>query len=228
LFGEIEVEPYLLYSSMVFAVMAFTAVVLFVLIRLKLRFLVKVREVKPRFFSKRFVVFDPYTETKVFHRFIVFVVVLIWYVCFLLLYVFVKALEAGLFLPFTFLAICLVMLPLEVLPEIYRTSNIFIRAIRSDVEFGVGDVEALGILKEALSRISKYLLGLSIVFSLTALLLPEFLSTMFSLLKTVLMLLGNANVGGVVGVQILPLILAILFTAVLFLAYKMKRVALKL
>ncbi|MEM3875061.1 MAG: hypothetical protein QXU45_08020 [Candidatus Bathyarchaeia archaeon] len=179
--------------------------------------------VKPEVFSRSFVVFNPYSQVTIFHRFLLLAVIGIWYGCMLLLYFFFKALESGFLFPFVLVVVCLNLLPLEAAFEVYRSSGDFVKALRNGLKFGVGDIEVLKSLKKILNRLSNYCLGLSVAFFVSALLLPIFWSRF---------LLGFSSFSafwdvfvsfGVVGVFILVLVVAIVFVGVFVFASLVKK-----
>lgn len=217
-------DVYLLYSSTIFILMALVALVLSVLFERRLRSIKRFGAyVKPEIFSRSFVVFNPYSEVTIFHRFLLLAVVGVWYGCMLLLYFFFKALEYGFMLPFVLAIVCLNILPLDVAFEIYRDSGNFIKALQVGSKFGVGDLEVLKSLKKILNRLTNYCLGLSVVFFTGALLLPVFWSQF---------LLGFSSFSsfwdifvsqGVVGILLLILAITVIFIGVFVFASLIKK-----
>ncbi|MGB9778251.1 MAG: hypothetical protein ACPLW8_02500 [Candidatus Bathyarchaeales archaeon] len=106
------------------------------------------------------------------------------------------------------------MLPLEMAFEIYKSSSSFVRAMHSGLKFGVGDVEVLRSLKKTLWKMSNYCFALSVIFFVSALLLPMFWSQLLSGLESALSFLEIFIPLGVFGTQVLILFVAIIFVVV--------------
>jgi len=215
---------YLLYSSIILIVMAVTALFLSVLFKRRLSNVNRFGSyVEPEVFSRSFVVFNPYSEVTIFHRFLLLAVIGIWYGCMLLLYFFFKALESGFMLPFVLAVVCLNLLPLDVAFEIYRDSGNFIKALQSGLKFGVGDLEVLKSLKKILKRLSNYCLALSVAFFISAVLIPTFWWQFFSGFSS---FSGFWNVlisQGFFGVFILIFVISVIFVGVFGFASLIKR-----
>lgn len=217
-------EAYLLYSSIALICMASAALLLFVIFSKRLRSINRFdSHVKAEVYSRSFVVFSPYSEVTVFHRFLLLAIVAVWYCCFLFLYVFFKALEYGLLLPFILVVVCLNMLPLEVAFEVYKSSSSFVEAMQGGFKFGVGDIEVLKSLKKTLRKISNYCLVLSVIFFVSALLFPVFWSQLLSSLESALSFFDVFIPLGVFGTQVLILLAAIIFVIICFLGSFVKK-----
>ncbi len=215
----------MLYSSIVMIIMSIIALFLFILFRCKLNSINRLgSQVSPEVYSKSFVVFDPYSKVSVFHRFLLLAVLVVWYGCFLLLYVFFKVLEYGLLFPLILVIACLNVMPLEVAFEVYMDSRDFIQALRSGVKFGVGDVEIFNKLRGTLGRLSNYCLGLSIIFlgsSLFFFASPFWLDINFNSIFVVLP--DFLASWGLFGIFFLTFLFVLLFVFTFYVASRVKR-----
>lgn len=209
----------MLYSIVVLLFMAFVALSLSIFLRRKFYCLSRFDFRRPEIYDKVYVVFEPYSQITVFHRFLLLIVVIVWYCCFLLVYFFFSALKAGLFLPFVLGAICLNMLPLEMVFEVVSNSNSFIRAMKDGVKLGVGDLEVFSSLRKALRKMSNYCFGVSIFLFVSALIFPLIWSWLFSGLSSFFSFFPQ----DFVGTQFLIIVITVIYAIVGFLVSIIKR-----
>jgi len=168
-----RLDDYLVYASTALGVMGAVALALFIVFRLRFRELKNVsRNSEANVFNKTFVVFDPYQQTTIFHRFLAllpFVPLIGGLGMAALLFVII---DSGLLLTLLAVIMALGLMVVEESPEAYTQSNILIKAIQGGSSFGVGDMRLLQVTERLLPRLSNYYLGLSIFFIALASVLP--------------------------------------------------------
>jgi hypothetical protein len=163
-------ETYLFYSSLTLFAMGCLALVLFLFFRLKYHGLNSYpKNLSANIFNKTFNVLDPYPErTKMIHSFLSAVPLIIFFACLVFVILLWKIFEYGLLSSFFILIVCLNLMLMDVMFEIYQITKVFANAIRSETSLGVGDIKAIQLLKGVLPRLSSYYLALSILFFIFA------------------------------------------------------------
>lgn len=158
---------------MALVAMGVVALVLSLIFRLRLRRLASVsRNSVATVFNKTFVVFDPYTQKTIFHRFLSllpFVPVICGFGMAVLLLVII---ESGLLLTLLVSILALSLIIVEESPEAYAESKLLIKAIEDGSNLGTGDMRLLALTKRILPRLSYYYLGLSAFLFVLATVLP--------------------------------------------------------
>jgi hypothetical protein len=167
LFDVFPREASLLASSMVLVAMGCAALVFSLLLVRRSRALGKVsKNLRVGVFDKTFNVFDP---TMAGRRILSSHTGL---VVFLAIYGSWFAVTAGVVATFavggvlgavTFL-VCAVLLMIDETQELNKYAGVFAKAIRSGTGMGVGDLQALFVVRKALPKLSRYHLALAIVF----------------------------------------------------------------
>jgi len=107
--------------------------------------------------------------------------------------------------------------------EFYSNSKVFIERIQNGGKVGVGDIKAFKITIKALSKLSKYYLGLSIMFIIGALTLPFLWPTIiWPLFQYFNLLYQCGSSAGAMGWIIMLLLLTITFIAIQLVASSVK------
>jgi len=163
-------ESYLFYSQLTLFILSSVAFILAFLFHFKFKVFDRKysSDLSPKVFDKSFVVFNPYSERrKIFHEFLLFLPFIIFFVCLALAIAMVFLLEASLILSVFVIIIGLNFIVVDDAFEVYENSKRFIQAFQDDeVEFGVGDLKALKLIKMVMPKMRDYYLILS--FSLAA------------------------------------------------------------
>lgn len=170
----VNMDSSLLNSSLTLLAMGFSVLVVSIVFRLKSHAINSLpKNLSANVFDKTFIVFNPYQEQrKIIHSLslaIPMVVLLVSIGLFLIIW---KTLEHGLLVSLFILIIGLNLIVLEDVLEIYRNSEIFIKAVQGGTNLGVGDLKAFQLIKKVMPKLSNYYLGLSIVFMVFSLMLP--------------------------------------------------------
>lgn len=159
-------ETYLFYSIITLFAMGCLALVLFAFFRLKSRAISNIpKDLSPSIFDKTFNVFNPYPEhRKIINSFLSMFPILIFLASFGSAFAVFIIFEYGLILSLLMLIICLNLMTVKVVPEVYQNTENLIKAVQRGTSLGVGDLEVLQFLRGTLPRLSNYYLGLSILF----------------------------------------------------------------
>lgn len=176
----VSLDAYLVYASTALVVMGVIAFALSSLFHYRLRRLARVSKGPvANIFNRTFVVFDPYEERTIFHRFLTllpFLPPIMGFVAAVLLLVII---DAGLLLTLLVSVVGLSLIVVEESVEALEESKLLLSAIKSKSDFGVGDVRLLISTKQRLPRLTRYYLILSAcLFALAWVLpvvLPQFL-----------------------------------------------------
>lgn len=123
-------------------------------------------------FNRTFVVFDPYSQRTIFHRFLILLPLLppiMGFAAAVLLFVIINA---GLLLTLLVSIVGLSLIVVEESVEALEESKLLLSAIESKSDFGVGDVRMLISTKQRLPRLSRYYLVLSACLFVLAWVLP--------------------------------------------------------
>ena len=176
------VEGAFFYSSLTMFVFGFFSVVFAFFFRRGFRRLKRVfGEPSVSVFDRTFNIFDPFPQSRrvvdTFLMAVPFLGLAGMGVAFL---VFVEVLVNGLLLSAILAIICLNLLFVDGAFEVYHDASVFLKASK-DRGFGEGDLKAFGVMKNALSRLSNYYVGLAVVFvvvgALLSSLVPLFLTS---------------------------------------------------
>lgn len=163
----------LLSSSVVLLMMGCTALLMSVLFYLRLR---SIRKLNPSVavFAKTFNVFDPYPESrKILHSFIsLFPIVIIAGAIALAGFMMTVIIEMGFLLSVIIFVIGVNLIVLEEAFEVYNGACLFIKAIKADLSFGKGDLDAFHAIKNVIPRVIVYYVFLAIMFFTSSLTLP--------------------------------------------------------
>ena len=171
---KVAIEEPILYSSIVLVVMGCLALALFLIFRFKVRVFRSLPDnSSAEVFDRTFNVFDPYPKhSKVLHRFLTLLPSFVFVASVGFTFLLLEAFLLGLVLSLIIVIICLNLIVIEELFEVYKTANVFLKAINEKADFGMGDVRILQVLKKALPKACNYYLLLSISFMFLALALP--------------------------------------------------------
>ena len=124
-------------------------------------------------FDRTFNIFDPFPESRrVVDSFLMAVPFIGLAGMGLAFLVFVEILANGLLLSAVLAVICLNLLFVDGGFEVYHNATVFLKAPK-DRGFGEGDLKAFGVMKNALSWLSNYYVGLAVVFIILGSLLPS-------------------------------------------------------
>jgi hypothetical protein len=218
-------EVYLFYSSLTLLAMGCLTLALSVLFRLKSHAINSLpKKVTPDVFDKTFVVFNPYPEhRKIIHNFLFVLPILVFAACLGLTLIAWKIFEYGFVSSLFVLIICLNFTMLEVAPETYQNTRMLIKAVQRGTSLGVGDLRALQTVKKALPKLSKYYLGLAILFLTFAATIDYVLpSTLWLLGQLFGLMLGVSAATGFIGWQIAILLFTLVVVVVQILVGKLK------
>jgi hypothetical protein len=190
-----------------------------------------VREVKrvpnnpsAKVFHKTFNVFDPNPErSKTIHRFLVVLPLATFVSSVVLTVLFIEAFKYGLMLSLMAIIVCLNLIVIEDLIEVYKITDTFTKAIHKKAKFGVGDVRIFHMIKKPLEKACNYYLSLTISFMLLALALPQILHPALGVFSnfTGTILTVSAQTGNLAPL-ITPLLLALLTVLTQILVKKAK------
>jgi hypothetical protein len=170
-----QFNPSLLTGSTVLVAMGCASLILFLILRWKLRVVQKLsKDLSVSIFSKTFNVFNPHIEhRKIIGNYFVLVILFVIYGYFSLLVVFaMKVLELGLLTSLITFLICLgLMMPSET-RNIHRNLSIFEKSIGKGADLGKGDLDVLHFIKQILPKLSNYYLLLATLFFVSSLVFP--------------------------------------------------------
>jgi len=218
-------EIYLFYSSLTLFAMGCVALVLFLFFRLKYHGMNSYpKNLSANIFNKTFNVLDPYPERrKIIHSFLSAVPLIIFFTCFTFAILLWKIFEYGLLSSFFILLVCLNLMLMDVMSEIYQVTKIFIKAVRSGTSLGVGDIKAIQLLKRALPRLSNYYLVLSILFFVFAAMLGFIWSSMLWFFSQVIgLILEISATTGFMGFQVAVFLFALIVVVIQIFAWNIK------
>ncbi|MEM3596982.1 MAG: hypothetical protein QXJ53_02465 [Candidatus Bathyarchaeia archaeon] len=153
------------------------ALLISVLFHLRLRLLRKFNP-SAMVFDKTFNVFDPYPESrKVLHSFISLLSIFINVGAIVLAgFMLTIVVETGFLLSIIILIVCVNLIVLEEAFEAYKGAGLFIRAIKTNLSFGKGDVDAFHMIKNVIPRLIMYYVSLAVVFLSSPLAMPYIIS----------------------------------------------------
>jgi len=218
-------EIYLFYSSLTLSAMGCLALVLFLFFRLKYQRMNSCpKNLSANIFNKTFNVLDPYPERrKIIHSFLSAVPLIVFFACLAFVILLWKIFEYGLLSSFFILLVCLNLMLMDVMSEIYQVTKIFIKAIRSEASLGVGDIKAIQVLKRALPRLSNYYLALSILFFVFAAMLGYIWSSLLWFFSQVIgLILEISATTGIIAYQVAVLMFALIVVLIQIFAWKIK------
>lgn len=198
-------EAYLFYSSLTLLAMGCLTLALSMLFRLKSHVINSLpKNLSANVFNKTFIVFNPYPEhRKINYSFLSALPILVFFACLGFILVAWKIFEYGLMSSFFILIICLYLIVVEVAPETYQNTRIFIKAVQRGTSLGVGDLRVFQIVRKALPRLSNYYLGLTISFvTFAATMSYIWPLTLWFLSRLVGLILDAGAVTGFVGWQV--------------------------
>lgn len=198
-------EAYLFYSSLTLLAMGCLTLALSMLFRLKSHVINSLpKNLSANVFNKTFIVFNPYPEhRKINYSFLSALPILVFFACLGFILVAWKIFEYGLMSSFFILIICLYLIVVEVAPETYQNTRIFIKAVQRGTSLGVGDLRVFQIVRKALPRLSNYYLGLTISFvTFAATMNYIWPLTLWFLSRLVGLILDAGAVTGFVGWQV--------------------------
>jgi len=218
-------EIYLFYSSLTLFAMGCLALVLFLFFRLKYHGMNSCpKNLSANIFNKTFNVLDPYPERrKIIHSFLSAVPLIVLFVCLAFVILLWKVFEYGLLSSFFILLVCLNLMLMDVMSEIYQVTKIFIKAIRSEASLGVGDIKAIQVLKRALPRLSNYYFALSILFFVFAAMLGYIWSSLLLFFSQVIgLIIEVSTTTGIIAYQVVVLMFALIVVLIQIFAWKIK------
>ena len=205
-------EP-IFYSSTALVVMGCLALTLFLIFRFKVRVFGNLPDYSSaEVFHRTFNVFDPYPEhSKILHRFLPLLPLFVFGASFAFALLLAEAFLLGLVPSLIIVIICLSLIMIEEFFEVYKTANVFIKAINEEADFGMGDVKVLHVVKKALPKACYYYLSLSISFIFLAWALPYIMDPAFwifsSFIGSIVAISAHANfLSPLVAVLLLALI----------------------
>jgi len=163
-----------LYASIALVVMGVVAVVLALVFRLRLKRLVSVSgNSAVSVYNRTFVVFDPYGQTgTIFHRFLSLLPFVPLFLGFGMAVLLLVIIDSGLLLTLLVVIVGLSLIVVEESVEAYADSKLLVKAIEGGSQLGVGDVRLLSLVKRLLPRLTRYYLGVAVLFLVGAVVLP--------------------------------------------------------
>jgi small-conductance mechanosensitive channel len=218
-------EIYLFYSSLTLFAMGCVALVLFLFFRLKYHGMNSYpKNLSANIFNKTFNVLDPYPERrKIIHNFLSAVPLIVFFACLVFAILLWKVFEHGLLSSFFILLICLNLMLMDVMSEIYQVTKIFIKAIHGEASLGVGDIKAIQMLKKALPRLSNYYLALSILFFVFAAMLGYIWFSLLWLFSQVIgLILKISATTGIMSYQVAVFLFTLIVVVIQIFAWKIK------
>jgi small-conductance mechanosensitive channel len=175
-------------------------------------------------FNKTFVVFNPYPEhNKIVHSLSFALPLIVFFLCMGFAFIVLKIFESGFMLSLFVVIISLNLIILEGALEVYQNSKTFFNAVQDGTDFGVGDIKAFQIVKNALPRVVKYYFGLSIVFIALSIVLPYVWSSVlwsFAGFASLIFQAGTST--GVANYQIAVFLFAIVLLIIQIIVSKIK------
>lgn len=171
---KVAIEEPILYSSIVLVVMGCLSLALFLIFRFKIRVFRSLPDnSSAEVFHRTFNVLDPYPKrSKLIHQLLTLLPFFVFVASAAFTFLLIEAFLSGLVLSLIIVIICLNLIIIDELFEVYKTANVFIKAINEEVDFGMGDVRILQVIKKALPKACNYYLSLTISFMFFALALP--------------------------------------------------------
>ena len=218
-------EIYLFYSSLTLFAMGCVALVLFLFFRLKYHGMNSYpKNLSANIFNKTFNVLDPYPERrKIIHSFLSAVPLIVFLACLAFVFLLWKVFEYGLLSSFFILLVCLNLMLMDVMSEIYQVTKIFIKAIRGEASLGVGDIKAIQLLKKALPRLSNYYLALSILFFVFAAMLGYiWFSLLWFFTQVIGLILEISATTGIMSYQVAVFLFTLIVVVIQIFAWKIK------
>ena len=167
-------DSYLLYASVALVVMGGVALVLALVFRLRFKRLVAVSgNSVVSVYNRTFVVFDPYGQTTtIFHRFLSLLPFVPLILGFGMAVLFLVIIDSGLLLTLLVVIMGLSLIVVEESVEAYADSKLLVEAIEGGSQLGVGDVRLLSLMKRLLPKLTRYYLGVAVLFFVGAVVLP--------------------------------------------------------
>jgi small-conductance mechanosensitive channel len=218
-------EIYLFYSPLTLFAMGCLALVLFLFFRSKYHEMNSYpKNLSANIFNKTFNVLDPYPERrKIIHSFLSAVPLIAFFASLAFAILLWKVFEYGLLSSFFILIVCLNLMLMDVVSEIYQITKISIKAIRSETSLGVGDIKAIQVLKRALPRLSNYYLVLSILFFVFAAMSGYIWSSLLLFFSQFIgLILEVSATTGIIAYQVAVLIFALIVVLIQFFAWRIK------
>jgi hypothetical protein len=167
-------DSYLLYASVALVVMGGVALVLAFVFSLRFKKLVAVSgNSVVSVYDRTFAVFDPYGQaTTVFHRFLSLLPFVPLFLGFGMAVLLLVIIDSGLLLTLLVAIVGLTLIMVEESIEAYADSKLLVSAIERGSQLGVGDVRLLSLMKRMLPKLTRYYLGVAVLFFVGAVVLP--------------------------------------------------------
>jgi len=211
-------EIYLFASAIVLFMIGVLALVISLMFRFKFRELEKLsKKLSANVFNRTFVIFSPYSETrKIIHSFLSIIPIIAGISIFIISFLLFRFIVGGgLLLTLFIILIGLDLVIIEDAVELYSNSKIFIKKLQSGGNLGVGDIKVVQVMKHALPKLSKYYLGISIVFIISAVFLPHIWSVILqSLIQFTNLIFNISSFAGIVGAFLVAFTIATIFAIV--------------
>ena len=171
-------ENFIYYSQLTLLILSFVALALALLFRIKLKVFKKAISgcISANEFSKSFVVFNPYPESrKTLHEFLSLLPLTVFFFGIILAFALIYLLEAELMLSFFVAIIGINLVVIEDAFEVYGNSKAFTSALKqSGAKLGVGDLKVLHLIEQIMPKISNYYLLLSFAMMGSSIAFPYF------------------------------------------------------
>ena len=175
-------------------------------------------------FNKTFNVFNPYPEhRRIIHNFLSVLPFMVFLACLVFILFAWKVFESGFLLSLVLLIICLNLILIEVASETYQNAKIFIKALNSRADLGVGDLKVFQVLKRALPKLSNYYLALSILFLTSATTLGYIWSSLLCFFAQVVgLILEVSALTGIIGYLVAVFLFALMVAVFQIFIWKIK------
>jgi len=217
-------ETYLSYSSLTLFAIGCLTLVFSILFRLKCNKMNGFpKNLSASIFDKTFNVFNPYPKRRKIIHSLLSTSSFIIFISAGLIFLFSKIFEYGLLLSLFIIIVCLNLMLIEVVSEIYQNTGIFLKAFQDGADLGVGDIQAFQTLKNALPKLSNYYLALSILFFVFAATLDYIWSSLLLFFSQIIGLILEVSAAtGIIAYQVAVLIFALIVVLIQIFAWKIK------
>lgn len=220
----VNMEGSIFYSSLTLFAMCCLTLVISIFLRLKSHTINSLpKNLSANVFNKTFIVFNPYQEHRKVHSYLSLFLILVGFAFAGFALIVWKMLECGLLLSLFILIIGLNLIVLEDVLEIYRNSEIFIKAVQGGTNLGVGDLKVFQLIKTVMPKLSYYYIGLSIFFMASAVMLPYiWFSALWFFAQFIGLILQVSAPTGVISWQVAVFLFALILAAIQIFASAVK------
>ena len=222
--GPFEFDTPTLSSFTVLIIMSCVYLALGVLLRRKTRAVESLpKEMSPNIFNKTFNVFDPYPEHRKMIGLTPLLVIAAAMVPFLAFFVAPRLFQSGATSGLVLLIVCLALMMIDEVHEVYRNAGMFVEAIDGGKGLGKGDLATFQVVKKSLRTLTTYYFSLAAVLFVSSLVLPYIMPVAASAFNQFIRLVFENTAGsGLAGIYVAMALYAATIVAIQLCAGKMR------